>query len=517
VNETSTINGPTQRSRLFGVVTGPAKLVSRYRADLRAALDADAETFARAAARVFFFVLAGLALAYPVVVSIAHAIVGRPSGTDTLTMALRPFFDVVYAESLTFMIVAVGIGTFSPALGVLFVAVFIPADLIAASRSPVELRALQALGALPAPVLGRLISYGLLWILAVEIPMLGRRWAAALAYRTDGGPAALAGSAGRMAATAFAVFAWARSLPWLIQPVFQWIPYQFTPEASAPTWIHWPVLVIAAIAIAGAASIWPKPAEASMGSVGPTHEMGELAPLSRLVLRHTVAVLILVALLAGLMTTWLEAMILIVGLFVAGPVLTLILPRMKVPAGVAGMPVAARWVLSMGIALAVFWAILILAGDATYESYLVMVLALAVVAPLFRFLLDAGVARQVRSRVPETRPGSSTSRGVSAIILLVLAFSLAFPATAWADDCPGRGEMRSCLRMALVASLAMASFALGLLGAMTSYNREPFQGMARRSWQQRFRRIDDAVQEQARRDGEGGRPSSSRPGGRQRK
>ena len=54
--------------------------------------------------------------------------------------------------------------------------------------------------------------------------------------------------------------------------------------------------------------------------------------LLHILLRQSLAVLVLALLLGGLMTTRAEAIVLIVGLIVAGPVLTLLLPRIPMPA-----------------------------------------------------------------------------------------------------------------------------------------------------------------------------------------
>jgi hypothetical protein len=477
--------------RVFDVATWPARLVSRYRVELSRAVAADAVTFESPAPRAFFALLVLLAVTYPVAASIAHALVGRPVGNDTLAIALRPFFDVVYAESLPFMIAAVGVGLFSPALGVLFMAVFVPADLIAASKSPVELYSFQRFGAIP-PFIGRAVSYVLLWILAVEIPLFGRRWATVLGAGGARGPSVIAGAVGRIGATVLAVFLWARALPWLIQPVFRWIPYQFPPEASAPTWIHWPVLVTAATAIAGVASIWPKPAEMSALPDDSTSQTREAPSTSRVLVRHWVAVVVLAALFSGLMTTVLEAVVLIAGLVLAGPLLTMLLPRVKVPAAVARVPMTVRWMVAVGISLAVTRAILTLAGEATFESYFVIVLALAIVAPLFRFLMEVGVDARASGQSTESRP-ESTSRAVLAIVLFVLAFSLVFPSPALADDCPGLGELKACLRQAIDASLALIAFATLVAWSVTSWQREPFQGAFRREWQGKLNRTFDAI------------------------
>jgi hypothetical protein len=119
-----------QAPAVFRIATAPARWLSRVRPELRATLDVDAER-ARGSGVLLITVLAAIAVGYPVLASVWHA-VGEPTfSTDWLGLALRPVYDSVYTESLPFMLAVAGIGVFSPALGVLLLAVFIPADLIA--------------------------------------------------------------------------------------------------------------------------------------------------------------------------------------------------------------------------------------------------------------------------------------------------------------------------------------------------------------------------------------------------
>jgi hypothetical protein len=229
--------------------------------------------------------------------------------------------------------------------------------------------------------------------------------------------------------------------------------------------VYWPILVIGASAIAGVAAVWPRPAQLSVVSAGSTGQAAPARSMGRLLVRQSVVVVVLAALLAGLMPTVREALILIAGLIVAGPVLTMALPHVPVPSAVARVPRAARWVAAMVIALAVSWVIMKLAGDALYKDYFVLVLTLAVVAPLFRLLLEAGIGPPRVGRAPGSRPGPPTPAGISTILLLALGLWLAFPSVAWAHDCPG--ELEECLRKAAWAAGAMLGAALAAVaGAM---------------------------------------------------
>lgn len=469
---------------LFVIATMPARLVSWWHGDLRDTLSADAATFGRPLARVFFALLALIAVAYPVAASIVHAVGPEFPRAEFLTAALRPFFDIVYSESLPFMIAAAGIGIFCPALGVLFMALFIPGDLMAAGRSTTELQPLQKFGSFPAPHLARAISYALLWILAVEIPIWARVWATGWAGRYDGQRSVIASALARIGATAVLVYFWARALPWLIHPVFTWTPRQFTPEASNPTWRFWPILVAGTAVIAAVAAIWLRPAVPSEAPAGMTAQPAGERSMGQVLVRQSVAVVVLAALLAGLMTNLLNAVMLITGLVVAGPVLTVVLPRVRVPSVVADAPMAARWVAAMVIGLGVRWVIVSVVGDAAFENYLGLVLTLAVGAPLFRLFMEVGAGRPGGDPEPGPPPGALGSPNVSTILLLALFLFLIFPSVAWAHDCPSPTDGSVCQRplWASLSGAGAAWWAASQLFKQTGYKSENVRQRYMRFW-----------------------------------
>ena len=92
-------------SRLFALAAIPARIASRVRPGLAAAIDAD-ERFYVGSRRWLFLALAVIGIVYPVVVSIwrGFLIVDAPAGWNSeLDSALFPLFYRVYAESLPFM------------------------------------------------------------------------------------------------------------------------------------------------------------------------------------------------------------------------------------------------------------------------------------------------------------------------------------------------------------------------------------------------------------------------------
>jgi hypothetical protein len=238
-----------------------------------------------------------------------------------------------------------------------------------------------------------------------------------------------------------------------------------TPQASAPTWFFWHFLVIAAVVIAAVAAVWPPPAWSALAPAQPMPDPPGQRSMLAVLTRQTLAMLVLAALLAGLMTGLREAAILVAGLLVAGPVLTLILPYVPAPAVVARAPFAVRWVAAMTIALIVSVLIESLAGDALGDTYLVIVVTLAVVAPLFRVILEAGSTPRAADAHP-TRHAPPPAVVNSALLVLALTLWLALPAAALAHNCPSRaaGEDKVCVKYNFDAVPALIGGALAAAG-----------------------------------------------------
>jgi hypothetical protein len=460
------LNQPS--SVLFNLATTPARWLSRVRPDLRFSLEVDAVRYRGAAAAVF----AGLALvavAYPIAASVAHMI-GPPTETaDSLLLALRPFFDVIYSESIPFMVAAVGIGLFSPALGVLLVAVFIPADFIAASNSPLELYSNVSWNPWPVATLARVISWLLLWILAVEIPLRTRDWAAGWASRGGRTPSSMGIAGAQLVGVAVLVFLWARALPFLIEPVFTWSLLAYSTRWSTdPTWYDWQFVVLGAAAIGVIAALWPGSAGKAIASVEPTAEAPTVRTTPGVIVRQLVAVVVLVALFAGLLTTVAQGVVLAVGLLVAGPVLTLVLPRVRVPAALASLSPGVRWIGAMAVSLAIGVLILILAGNPLeQDDPFMLVLALAIIAPVFRFLLDAGSSAGL-GEPGGVRRGPPPAAITTALVLLVVVAWLALPAIATADDCSNGtwSEVKTCPGYLYDKTVALLAAAAAFVAAV---------------------------------------------------
>jgi hypothetical protein len=435
----------------FRLATAPARWLRRFHGGLRQALAADAVTFAGTGATLFAM-LAVLAVAYPILASVAHGMAWGSQRAEAIVFARSPLFETVYLESLPFMIAASGLGVFSPALGVLFVLVFGPADLLAASFSEGnELRTIQAHQPWPAAYAARCISYGLLWILAVEIPILSRRWAAALAGPPRAVPAWAVSAGVRAVAMAGLVFVWASAAPYLIRPVFTWtVQAQLPPVASGATWLYWWVLVLAAAVLGGVSGLWPsrvrESASAALESFEPVLSRAGVPRL----LRQVITIVIAIFLLSGILTSWALVGVFAAGAIVAGPVLDRLLPRIRVPGFVRSLSPAVRFVFAFVVTLLFTRLGVALAGEAALQDNSALVLLIAVGAPLYRFILDVGTARDGFGDWLPPGPGSAW------MVMLALgvlgAAWLASPPLLWADNCPDDG---GCIRSRLAAAAAM--------------------------------------------------------------
>jgi hypothetical protein len=367
----------------------PALRLGRLRPALRRLVVLDAIRFSGGFERVFL-ALATIAIAYPVVSSVAHAIGGPTPPGDPLSHALRIGFDVVYTESIPFMVAGLAIGLVSPALGLLFVIAFVPTDLLAAAVSG-ELATMY--GQIPfGAVLGRIASYALLWILVVEVPIAARtaagRWAARRGRSSS--PVALAAATALCAAVL--VYLWAMAAPLIVRTVFTWSVLQAAPHlATDPMWTFWPVLVGAALVIGLAATLWPRPIAGSLPSAPSPDVEAEPVSMRGTVVWQGVAAVAATFFLGAMIGGWLDTALLAGGLLVAGPVLTVALGRAPVPGVLAARERESRVALGFAIAIALCVVLAVVVGNATFGNDYRATIALIVLSVVvYRYVAEAG-------------------------------------------------------------------------------------------------------------------------------
>jgi hypothetical protein len=446
----------------FAMAAAPARWIGRFRPDLEASVEADAITFA-GPRRTLFALLAVIAVAYPVAAAFTRSVTDVVAGGwDThLDQALNPMFPFVYAGSLPYMIVAIGLGVASPALGVLFVLFHAPVDLLAsavtqfpgAQLTPVET-------AVPA----RLISVAVLWIGAVELPLLARRWAATW-------PASAARPSAPRSAIVLAVamatlsFLWVSAAFWLVMPAWSWT-VQGGPgsglrlEMWAATLLFGWIVPIGVGLIALATGLLAPARALARGA-----DYQAMAP--RLGLgRELLNVVIPGILLAGLMLRPSESFepisneavliaLIVGGLLLTGPILNRLLPRLPVPSWLARLPSVVRWGAALAVAVGVSALVVSLVPVGAISDVTLLAVLFAIMAPVVRIIVDAGV-----DAATGPNPTGVTAAIVGTILrlLVILAIWLALPAIALGEDeSPGMPQGFPAAAGAAIGGAALGS------------------------------------------------------------
>jgi len=383
------------RPPLFGIASAPARLASRLRPNLAAAVEEDARFFI-GTRRWLFALLAVVAIAYPLGVSFFRAVTDwAPSFNGDLDNALFPLFFQAYSESMPFMLAAIGVGILSPTLGVLMLALFLPADILASAFSqdpgaqlvPAEL-------AIPA----RILSVAILWIAVIEVPLAARRWVAARQARSAVARPRWTGAVALGIGTGLLGYVWVNAMPWLIQPVHSWT-VQGGPGGMTPpqllfvsfefAWIF--AIVVGVFGLVAGMLRGPEPGILADSGASPAWLRGIGGEIV------TVAGLGFLA--SGLFFRpdtvvdsydLVQAVLILGALVVAGPVMTRLLPRVPTPRWLRTASPAARWVAALVMSGGGAYVAFSLVPVGAIADYLLVAIVLAVVVPVFRFVVDAG-------------------------------------------------------------------------------------------------------------------------------
>jgi hypothetical protein len=402
----------------------PARLIGRIRPVLASATAADARVLGTRDGR-----LVGLALPLGVIVlalipSILHATTYLPRSQAEVDL-LRIRMDDTYTESLLFMAIAVVLGTLSPALGAFLVLVFGVADLVAASMQPLELVSF------PDALVGRLISYWLLWVLVVEIPLLAR----GLVRRRSGGAVShIRGVIVGTLATGGFVYLWTLGVPLLIRPIFSLS--QLTPKAVMIYPLQhagWVVALTASVA-AAAFFLWRSPDQ--LLEPVPVVARGQPRREIEIARRIVIAALLTISL-AGIVSTSIEAVLLFVALVGIRPAATFLMQRTGLAGLVSRLPDELRVIVAAAAALGTAVLVVTRLYHQNDEDFFPIVVGLIAAMAAAEVIL-------VRPKVPDSRSASAPAVSAVAAGLLIavalLAFSFLAPAVVFADDCSTLGD-----------------------------------------------------------------------------
>jgi hypothetical protein len=379
---------------------------------------------------------------------------------------------MVFTESLPVMAAMLTIGLLAPAAGALAVIVFAIGDLgLTVVRGELE----PPLWAL----LARIASYWLLWVLAVEIPLIGRMIAE---WRIGDESASPGKRWGAVAVGAVIVAAltwiWAQAAPLLIGVVFRLTTGWGGPTINAmyPLQLDGNYLVAAA-AILGLLllglrylgrqpDLTPLPPDPPSGLTG--------SPI----VGHLVTVALTFVVLLGVVTRPIDVVVLLPALLLARPIATYVLRTTGVGPQLARLPMPIRLVVGFAAAVAIGWVIVSILGfQSDLSGFFTMVVALAVGYIVMTFFLAADSAASDGSRDAPVGSGVATTLMLTTGLLLFLALPELVLADNGGDHADGWPN---------AAAAALAAAAAGALAAMGAFARRHEWGgakMTREEWE----------------------------------
>jgi hypothetical protein len=253
-----------------------------------------------------------------------------------LCRIIFPQILTTFSESLIFMMIVIAASLLSGTVGLGILAGYIIEDLIVGDRAGLytsfnatDLGPGYAALGMAGVLGGKIVSYLLLSIPAVTLPLLVRNLAPSIKLHTITDPNsrtfALAGLHGAIAGVL--VFLWAQSVVVLLRPLFTWVGGAPTVQAISPVQTQWIYLVgVGAIAAAGRVLLQRKLAPTAPRAAAATmlqrqrftgEGQGILEKVPGLV-RIVIPPVVIAMLLAGTYESWVDAIIVAVVVAVLG-------------------------------------------------------------------------------------------------------------------------------------------------------------------------------------------------------
>ena len=407
----------------------------------------------------------------------------------------RLFIGSVFTESIPFMVLAAALGIVAPAAGVFLILLHGVADIARALLDPY---ATYAVYGPIGTIAGRLISTYLLWLLVVEIGVIARTvpWVVMSSDRpANQGLRQLWAVASTAIAVGLMTWIWTQAAGMLIRPVFTWSGLGSpTYIAIANLQVDGMILVIASAAVAAAMAfmrlgraIAERPGEVAfeefedfdLDQFQDQPAGGGLDLIGQLV-RHILAVFVL----GGLISGFLDIVILAGVSLASGPIADRVLKRTQLRRLLAGVPWILRFVAGFGltyvvgvIVTAVYYQPL--AGS----EFFPLIITVAIGLIVFQILLSDMPAEdededEDEDETASDEPGVSVGGAVGAALLFFAVgamLQLAFPAAALADNCSGLFDCNSVTTAAAAAAAGAAGAA-----AAAAANRKPPKPKKRR-------------------------------------
>lgn len=430
----------------------PARYFARFHPGIRAFLLTDLRLLSWL--RIPRPALVVAVMAAVIIPSLLHAFL--PPVSVSIIDPFRPGWQDVFTESLAFMALAAVVGLLAPSLGVLFVLSFAIADLaatwLAGQLGP--LGPWTPLG-VSAAIAGRLVSYWLLWLLAVEIPIVVRWSAHNVGLRVPGVlPRRLTALAVAAVSAGILVWVWTQAVILLIRPVFTWRYFGGSPSYIAIGPAQERGILVAMVAIGAALVVgvlsMRSRADEELSPITPSEGRGNRA---RAVLAQLLVAALLVAALGGVITGALDVAILFVALIASRPLGTWLRRHTPLSHWLGRIPWAGRFLIAFAVTYALGILILTPLFEPTFGTeFLGFVLTIAVGVVVFEFFLADAAGDERGAAV------TVAVRTVAAIFVLVGAGWMAFPVAASADNCASPSD---CFRGALPAAAGAAAAAGG--------------------------------------------------------
>ena len=441
----------------------PAWQLGRLRSDVRAAAVADAARLSELPSLFSSALLPAIAILVPAVALGLHATTVpyvQPI-PNSFTFAISE----VYTESLPVMAAMLGIGLIAPAAGALAVVVFAVGDLVLTVTR----------GELDPPIwalLARLTSYWLLWVLAVEIPVMGRIVAEWRIGDETSGAARRAGAVAVGAAVVAAMtYIWIQAAPLLIGVVFR-----LTRGWGGPTVAAMQALQLEGNYLLAAAAILGLLALGLRYLGGRPHLASPESSPSGLpggpIVRYVVTVALTLVVLFGVITQPIDVVILLPVLLLARPLADFVLRSTGAGPQLARLPMPIRMILGFAVAVAIGWVVVSVLGvHSELSGFFTMVVALAVAYVVVSVFIAADSGSPAPTSAPaETHvPGGG---GVATTLMLTIGLLvlLGLPAVALADN--GGDHADGWAETAAAAAAAGGAGAL-VAGAAASRNPGP--------------------------------------------
>lgn len=431
----------------------PAWLIGRARVSLGEATLGDAIRLRQLPPVIGTWILPALAILIPLVITALHATTLPNQQADPNPWTLVTLD--IYTESIPIMAAALVIGLASPAAGALFTLLYGAGNLgVTVFLTPLEL------GDEPhRAIFGRLVTYGLLWLLAVETPMRGRstvEWV----IRTGATTSARRWPGIALGAVVVAVFtfAWVTAMPMLIT-ILWWTVTIWS--LGGPAWALVPLyesgpVLVAVAALAGVALLAIRYSASSMVLSPTLASTYRVRPAVRYVVQASVAL----ALLSAIIEQPIDIAILVAGLFGA-PIAARVVLRLTGLGRLLGrIPAPLR--LMVGFAIAIV-ATQVYAGTvdvygAQPTRFFPVVVAVTIAYAVIVFFAAAD----------RSMPAQPPAVAIPAQLITVLALALLLPSVASADNCEGAVD---CFTTA--ANLAFAAAAAALAAAIAALTPAP--------------------------------------------